>query len=101
MGGGYGAWKGEGTRGEAKQWNNRGNTAEEVFRRQFRLSAVATCDRKQTPTMFAGPAGVARVVCTNLGPLDSSWVIGLKHAQSCRTNVVSFEEPTTMSYTST
>ena len=72
--------------------------AEEVLRRQFRLSAVGTCGRKQTPTMFAGPAGVARVVCTKLGPLDSSWV---KHARSCRTNVGSFEEPTTMPYTST
>lgn len=33
-------------------------------------------------TIFAGPVGVAPVVCTTLGPLDSSWVVGLKHAQS-------------------
>ncbi len=62
---------------------------------------AGSCDKKQTPTMLAGPVGVAQVVCTKLGPLDSSWVIGLKDCQSCRTNVVSFERPTTTSYTST
>ena len=56
---------------------------------------------QQTPTMLAGPVGVAQVVCTKLSPLDSTWVMGLKECQSCRTNVVSFGRPTTMPYTST
>ena len=67
-----------------------GNMAvEKRFRKRFRLSAISTCDREQTPTIFAGPVGVALVVCTTLGPLDSSWVVGLKHAQSCRTKSAS------------
>ncbi len=65
----------KGTRRGAKQWNNSKNTGED-----FRLSAVGSCNRKQTPTMFAGPAGVAPGVCTVLAPLDSSWVT---RARSC------------------
>ena len=88
----------EGTRGGAKQWNSRGT-------RQKRYSedipTFSSCDREQMPTMFAGPAGVAQVVCTKLGPLDSSWVIGLKDCQSCKSNVVRFKRPTTMPYTPT
>ena len=78
-----------------------GNMAEEILRKQFRLSAFSTCDKEQTPTIFAGSAGVAPVVCTILGPLDNSWVIGLKDSQSCRTNIVSFERPTITTHTST
>ena len=73
--------------------------AEEVPRKRFRLSAISTCDREETPTIFAGLVGVALVVCTILGPLDNSWVVGLKHAQSCRTNIVSVERPIVTSYT--
>ncbi len=79
----------EGTRGGAKQCNNRGNS------RRGTQKTVQTFSRERTPTMFAGPAGVARVVCTKLGPLDSSWVTGLKDCQSCKSNVVSFERPPT------
>jgi len=76
MGGEFrGMGRGKGTRRGAKQWNNRENTGEE-----FRLSAINTCNRKQTPTMFAGPAGVAPGVCTMLAPLDSSLVA---RARSC------------------
>ena len=31
---------------------------------------VSSCKRKRTPTMFAGLAGAARVVCTQLGALE-------------------------------
>ena len=78
-----------------------GNMAEEVLRKRFRLSAISTCDKEETPTIFAGPVGVAPVVCTTLGPLDSSWVVGLKHALSCRTKIVSVERSIVTSYTST
>ncbi len=44
----------------------------------------SSCDKKQTPTMFAILAGVGCVVRTKLGPLASSWVIGLKDCQSCK-----------------
>ncbi len=47
---------------------------------QQTVQTVSICDRKQTPTMFAGPAGVAPGVCTMLAPLDSSWVT---RARSC------------------
>ena len=75
--------------------------AEEVLRKRFRLSAISTCDREQTPTIFAGSVGVALVVCTTLGPLDSSWVVGLNHAHSYRTKIVSVERPIVTSYTLT
>ena len=77
------------------------NMAEEVLRKRFRLLAISTCDREETPTIFAGPVSVAPVVCTILGPLDNSWVVGLKHAQSCRTKIVSVERPTITTHTLT
>ncbi len=42
-----------------QQGNQSGSPGEEVRNRQFRLSAISVCARQQTPTMFAGPAGVA------------------------------------------
>jgi len=63
-----------------QQGNQSSSLGEEVRNRQFRLSAVSICDRKQTPTMFAGPAGVALGVCTMLAPLGSSLVT---RARSC------------------
>ncbi len=71
---GRGRDKRMGTAVEQQGKHRRGGTLQN---KQFRLSAVGSCDRKQTPTMFAGPAGVA---CTMLGPLDSSL---LRHARSC------------------
>ena len=37
---------------------------------QKTVQTVSSCNRKRTPTMFAGLAGAARVVCTQLGALE-------------------------------
>ena len=37
---------------------------------QKTVQTVSSCNRKRTPTMFAGLAGAARVVCTKLGALE-------------------------------
>ena len=82
MGGEFrGLGRGKGTRRGAKQWNNREHTGEEL-----RLLAINTCNKKQTLTMFAGPAGVAPGVGTMLAPLDSSWVT---LAKSCTNRMLS------------
>ncbi len=97
------AWD-KGAEGDGEGWFQQNRGILRLGERRYttnRLQALTSgsCDKKQTPTMFAVLAGVAWVVCTKLAPLDSSWVIGLRDCQSCKSNVVSFERPTTISYT--